>query len=238
MKESIENNLYKKYILILNTKKRKIRELQKDIKVVKKKLANSDYDKSTDEETMDEEDERKPDLKVNKEKISEISEDIKKSDLKRKNGIGLEVKNKVWSNPTQINRESEIIMRDDILNPKPSTSKQNEDIFNERVISSPLNASQKSTSTDGIEVTGFEDLINSVINVQPTASKRDAELPSEKIYSSPAKIPRKNLKYMGSDDEDFELKDEGDSFEKAKTTLTHLNITDEEPEEDLFSQSF
>lgn len=372
IKNSMEEVLYSQFILILNTKKRKIRELQEEIKSLKRKIENSVYDQSTDTETSDEEGEKTKDLKENKMIITEIVEDTKKPDLKGKDGTTLKAKSdtneiikksatvnadilnpkpstskqsdisyervissppdsrksslddrfaknvgadlseisresetvtaeeisnpqpstskhieeilnkevidspqvsrkssladgfevgdyefissppvsrksplgdefvkNVGADPSEINREFETVTADEILNPQPSTSKQCEEFLNKEVIDSPP-VSRKSPLDDGFEVGDYEfdDIINEVINVQPTASKREAENSSDEISASPAKIPRQTSEFAETDDEDFELKDEGDSFEKANIDLTHLNITDVEPEEDLFSESF
>ncbi|XP_033227532.1 DNA repair protein XRCC4 isoform X1 [Belonocnema kinseyi] len=348
IKNSMEKELYSQFILILNTKKKKIRELLEEIRILKIKIETPVYCQSTDTELSDEEGEETKALKENKMKITEIVGDTKKPDVKGKNSTRLKAKigsgifqkssnvnaeifnpkpstskqseisceriissppsspesplddrfaENVGDDPSDINRESEIITADEILNPQSSTSKQSEKIFNKKVIDSPeisrksssedrysknveadpseinrepeivtadeilnpqpstskqsekiLNKkvidspeiSRKSSSEDRFEVGDYEfdDIINEVINVQPAASKRDPGCLSDEISPRPAKIPRKTLEFTESDDEDFELKDEEDSFEKAKNDLTRLNITDVEPEDDLFSQSF
>ena len=180
IKNLMEAEIYKKCLLIVNTKKERIRELEKELKILKKTEVSL-YEMSTDNENSDEE--------VTKKLSVEVMEKLNEK-MKRKS-------------------EDEALMTSGLRGRNGARLKNHKNGF----------------------------LNNNANSPQPSTSKENNYISNEKSFSTPAKCRRKSPTFEESD-EDFELKDEGDFIEKLKINSTQLNITDEEPEADLFSQSF
>lgn len=167
--KDLEKHLLSKFILLLNEKKRKIRELVGEIEKLKEKYEPSAYQLSTDEEMSDEEKEMNvtdsPIPSTSNAKCSKFKTEDKIVDFD--NSRKMEIEEKVLSSPKSSTSNS----FDRIIELTPSKSKK---LDEEQSFSIPLRR-RGSIMDDELE-----DIVNSVVNSVPEKSTCRSAVKSRK----------------------------------------------------------
>ncbi|EFN89893.1 hypothetical protein EAI_04039 [Harpegnathos saltator] len=148
MKESMEKNLYKKFLLLLNSKKQKIRELQKALNKAERKPI---YDETTDESELDENKSDTEDNKVQETNIKSNNIRKRKANCRDEQKDGPKISKKDFMKCTNLFSSKS-------SSPEPSTSKdksalqlkklQNADVQNITETKQFFNTSQEQSEDD------------------------------------------------------------------------------------------